>query len=799
MPFQIAARMILELGAELISSDAVALYELMKNAVDAGSETTSVHVQVVLLRSDYDAALEAVSARVAVATVQANIRDKIVDSAPKTARDRFVHALQRHDGDRITFRRALKRAYREENWIKVIDAGCGMSAEALKRDFLTIGTRSRRKLKVSRLGRPLEAGQNLLGDKGVGRLSAMRLGDRLSVVTTECGEPSWNELHIDWNRFSHGSDAKLGDIAVAPEPGEEKDDPAVSGTVVTVSALRSDWDVGIFRKLVEEQFSRIVDPLPTDAFDGSAASIPDPEKLFDFRFNGSVQEIRGVPDWLLKEAHARVTASFHYDPSGAPVLTGSIDYRLRNKSTVFRSIETELTSLIDPIADRAVRASPRVLRELGPFQVSFYWYNRRILAEVQTRVGKLKRQTVVDAVNAWSGGLMVFRNGYRINPYGSGDDDWLELDKKALGARGYKVNRAQIIGKVSLTSRNHKLIEQTNREGLADNEHKQALVGMLRHIMITEFRTFITRVDESRRVSERTTVENLDARITRTKSATERSVLELMRLVPSEKTRLLDLKKLLGELGGLMDEARRLSREYEDDRSKFVQLAGIGLMVEFILHEIGRATGRALDVMSDIDPARLGKGDASAVRTLADQLRTLRKRVDNLDPLSTSRRQVAESLDITAVVQQVVEGRGAQFERHGIEVTVVGISRQWPAKAIRGMLIGILENLLENSVYWLKMATRVDRHLRPSITLEIDPFSQELRVSDNGPGVDVDRAEEIFEPFVTAKPPGQGRGLGLYIAREMARSNNWSLAMADDQEVRPGRLNTFVIHMGSGT
>ena len=49
---------------------------------------------------------------------------------------------------------------------------------------------------------------------------------------------------------------------------------------------------------------------------------------------------------------------------------------------------------------------------------------------------------------------MVFRDFFRISPYGGQDDDWLELDKKALAAKSYKVNRSQIIGQVSLSSRN---------------------------------------------------------------------------------------------------------------------------------------------------------------------------------------------------------------------------------------------------------------------------------------------------------------------------------------------------------
>lgn len=44
MHFKITARTILQLGAELISSDAIAFYELIKNAFDAGSKTVEVRI-----------------------------------------------------------------------------------------------------------------------------------------------------------------------------------------------------------------------------------------------------------------------------------------------------------------------------------------------------------------------------------------------------------------------------------------------------------------------------------------------------------------------------------------------------------------------------------------------------------------------------------------------------------------------------------------------------------------------------------------------------------------------------------
>ena len=45
MPFRLTARVITQLGAELISSDEVALYELTKNGFDAGSKIVTIAIQ----------------------------------------------------------------------------------------------------------------------------------------------------------------------------------------------------------------------------------------------------------------------------------------------------------------------------------------------------------------------------------------------------------------------------------------------------------------------------------------------------------------------------------------------------------------------------------------------------------------------------------------------------------------------------------------------------------------------------------------------------------------------------------
>lgn len=788
MAFRVAARMILELGAELISSDAVALYELAKNSVDAESDWISINVQIVLKKSYFQEAIEAIDEDEDLDTIRRIILSRIEQKAPATAKQGFRNMIIEAEDDPEEFSQILAFAYQEYNWIKVQDCGHGMTAQELNDIFLTIGTRSRRNEKIDKYGTFIDPGRTILGDKGVGRLSAMRLGDQMIVTTSRAGEVYQNVLEIDWRRFSHESSDMIEDINILPFRGERKERRSNQGTTILIRSLRSDWDERVFGHMVEDQFKRIVDPFPLSR---SQPGWRDPNELFRLRFNGKRFEVPQIPVWLLEQAHAVVTAHYEID-DGTPRLFGDIEYRLRGKEEQFELNEADLISIADPIADRKIRTSPNTLRTLGPFSVTFYWYNRRLLKEVPN-IGK--REEIKTMVNSWAGGLMVFRDFFRINPYGGQDDDWLELDKKALAARAYKVNRSQIIGQVNLSSRNFKLIEQTNREGLVDNEYKQILVGILRSILITEFRNFIERVDKERRIIDESTTDDLEQRIEEATTEIDAKILEIRQEVPEQTEALNELRQLTINLSRLIDQAKMMAKEYEDDRSKFVYLAGIGLMVEFVLHEIGRTTTRALDAMDSINVSQLGRIGSAALRTLRDQLDTLRRRVDTLDPLSTSRRQTKQLFDIRKLVLQVLDGRAQQFVRHGVEVSHDLPKHPYKIKAVKGMVLQILENILENSIYWLKVESRRRKRFEPRIDITIDKRSGQIVLRDNGPGVSPARAEEIFEPFVTSKPPGQGKGLGLYISREMSRYHKWELSLTLEELNEHGRSSTFILEM----
>jgi hypothetical protein len=202
LAFKVAARTVLELGAELISSDAIAIYELIKNAIDARSpDGVTIEFCVTLRYSDFVDAVSRAEDIIAadpkggrgsdrfgreLADLKESTVARILPDAPIAARRALTHTLQEAPSAK-DFLRALRETYRTGNWIEFRDSGHGMSREDLLRAYLVIGTPSRRRdLDTTLFAGSREA--RYLGEKGVGRLSVMRLGSGLLVTTATSDE-----------------------------------------------------------------------------------------------------------------------------------------------------------------------------------------------------------------------------------------------------------------------------------------------------------------------------------------------------------------------------------------------------------------------------------------------------------------------------------------------------------------------------------------------------------------------------------------------------------------------------------
>lgn len=781
MSFTFEARTLLELGKELISTDEVALYELIKNAVDADSAKVELIVTLHLSHTDYRRANNALADGSSRREVRDLLGTALVDPESGTA----VRLMSMLDdaADADDFSQRLDAWYADANAVEVRDTGEGMSLDDLSNVFLRIGTKSRHD--ENRIG-----GRNL-GDKGIGRLSAMRLGDRLQVKTSKAGEARWNLLDIDWSLFGHDSRLRVEDILIEPELGEEKHRKDESGTTIRISALRSDWDAVTFSDLLQGKIARMIDP-----FEPGLAS-----RLVVARHNGIRIQVPSIPTELLDAAHAYCHLDFKLD-GGEPVLTGRIDYRYRHRSTTIDQRGAEVASLAQTTIKRrakrghaAFKLMPvrqSVFNELGEFSCDIYWFNRRVVEAVDSLTSSAAETR--QEISNWSGGPMLYRFGFRILPYGDPGDDWLELDQNAFGSRGFKLNRQQIMGRVLLQTPHAVLGEQTNREGLVRSEASDALRKILMWAIDNEMRGLINEADDIE-LEQRKSANNDTSKISKVRVRVENALVAVRDEIGVESKAVDELTKSVRNLGEqsaqLVTRMEKVITEADEDREKFVYLAGIGLMTEFIFHELERAVGHAMELLSR------GSLRQATLDSLKEQLKTLHKRIAAFDELTGEKRQSRSTFDMAELLDDVLSNHAREFERHDIRLVLSRPRAPMPVKAVKGMVIQILENLITNSAYWLKQQKRFEPGFEPELRVVLDAGEKTLTVEDNGPGITEDRVERIFQPFFTTKPVGQGRGLGLYISRDLAQYHKWKLHLDTEVgRVRAGRINMFVLDMG---
>lgn len=790
MSFRVSARTILHLGSELISSDGVAFYELIKNSLDAHSPEIRVDVIIRLDFDTYDTILRELGERRDSTSRPPERRrpwrelcelalEELDDTAPEA--DELRKELEQAD-TRAEFLKAIQGA----NRIDVDDDGDGMSMRTLRDVYLTIGTsnRAREREEIERHGRRAEQ-RVILGEKGLGRLSAMRLGEAMEVITGTAGTDHWSVLEINWNQFAHAADKDITSVAVEPVQGGSKK-RSEQGTLIRITGLTSDWSFEKLDALARDSFAKLTDPF-------SDKKLP-----LELRFNAMPVSIPSFASFLLEHAHGVFQAEYEVSNRGEPRLVGKMNYRLRRRkgSFIFRGAE---------LAEMADTKSREVLARIGPFTLEVYWFNRRILTKIEG-IGDLAQ--IRRLLAGWAGGVALYRDGYRVHPYGGPKDDWLDLDRDAFSTSGFKLNRGQIVGRARITqSGNPYLTDQTNREGLTDNPEKEAFIRLLAATM-EFFRGFVVQVDDDIRRAHRVGAHDALDRFKAEDRRIEELLPDLIETL-SETSGGIEMSKQVKDSLTSLREAASLveaaAEAQEQERGRVMHLASIGLLIEILAHELYRATAGGLKTIAAARSTKDAASAAASLRVLDAQLRTLQKRLKVLDPLSTNARQTKENFELAEWIREIVEGYAIQNKQANIvfKCLVVPQGARRQIRAVKGMFVQIVENLLSNSVHWIVQKHEYDRGPRGNrkdtdpigtITVSVEPKAGRVTVTDDGPGIPEDRRELVFQPFFTTKRQKEGRGLGLYIAREIAEYHGGTLTLgkADGN----GMIHSVVLELG---
>lgn len=770
--FRIAARALRQLGAELITSDAVALNELIKNAFDAGSPRVSVSIKAPIDASVLDLVLEQlISENYSIKDSLAKIQKNFSPELEIQAKSDILKEFQDHAGSKEDLAEYIKTYRNSKFSIKISDTGIGMSHGDLIDRFLVIGTPNKMLAKKN--------GQlNLLGEKGVGRLSMMRLGNSARVKSKQEGSTHWNQIIFKWDKFDDPN-LFLDEVDVEVE-GANEDSTDVHGTIINVRQLFEHWNAAKVEGFISKYVRRFQDPFATTVK-------PYP---IDIYLNDARQPIRAMQPWL--EKCAQFKAKIEFNPDG---LDGS-DQVLRRSLTWRDSTSSEIRSWSLHDLAQQLTIPEEIFKNLGALEANCLWFNRQMInaRSIDRSLGEVKAE-----LNIWCGGFSIYRDGFRIGLTGGMDDDWLEWDSKSLRSQGFTLNRYQTIGSINISSNLNKfLIDAANRERLISCPEQQLLKLIFGIVITDDFRMHIntTRELEGKKNIEE---ESAEDSLQRSEELLVKSIANIeeisKELNPEHKAKLgvirTDLQNQV-EYIKTLNNALQMSQE---TRVELLELANIGLVVEIVIHELTRLTERTGELLIELKDTGEGKSVVNIIDNLQSQIKATNKRIRTVDVMSPAGRHHKESYDAIKQTISIADGFSNRFKRHDItsEVTVNGNPPNGKLEIymVKGLIAQVLENLITNSVYWLLQGLKPGETQR-KITFDIDTEAKTLSISDNGPGVEPKYAKDIFKPYYTTRR--KGKGLGLFIANELVEYHGGKLYL-DTYPEEDGRLRTFILEL----
>jgi signal transduction histidine kinase len=686
------------------------------------------------------------------------------------------------DWVKITFEGFHEQFIHDKNSKIIIeDNGQGMTREVIEKHWMNPATPE--KMNRKKLNDHTKKGRIMQGEKGIGRFSIFKLGQKITIITRPVDESKEYIIGYDFSAYDteflteNGKEKELflDDLQVSiterePEHfikrtisiGTKRIKTKPMGTCIEISDIKGDW--------TEKKASEVF--IDTTKLYSGFMDIEDNQNIkkndFEVWFYQNNNLLSYRQDFFEKLNFLIENRSVLRIENGLfniDELSFSFNINdIPQKISITDPIITGLKDFSNEFGEAASILKNRKL-ECGSFQFALYVFDFSSKVAPKYKLDKEDKKIIKEHR------IYLYRDDIRVYPYGEPDDDWLQIDMyRGTISAGEFLSNDQVVGRIDISrSGNQKLKDKTNREGLIEE-------GNALHDFISLLKTFLAYIRHHPYAQYR-------------KGLDDKKVQDIFK-TDRVKTGFDDLKSIAGNNNKLKEIIDKVEKDYTTEKEYLVKrfetaedLAGVGLSVETASHDIVSIMGKVfanLDMLinnllgdSEIDRDQLLK-ELQAIRGGLSFIESQLKDIQLLFRSSKQRRRNIRVIDVLQKVEGIYQrkldrkkGGDITFEIHQTGSPIV-------AKTTDAVLLQLFLNLFDNSIYWLNQIDSKEKR----IIVFSDGDKQQMIFSDNGPGVTTDDAPYIFDSFYSGKGE-DGRGLGLYIAKQLLERNDYSIRLGE--------------------
>ncbi|HEB68524.1 MAG TPA: sensor histidine kinase [Desulfobulbus sp.] len=204
------------------------------------------------------------------------------------------------------------------------------------------------------------------------------------------------------------------------------------------------------------------------------------------------------------------------------------------------------------------------------------------------------------------------------------------------------------------------------------------------------------------------------------------------------------------------------------------KLASIGRMASGLAHEIGNPLGVVQGYLGLLaGSSTITAEEKDFINRAEQELHRMASLIRQLLHYGRMTRGVPEDVSVHEVLRSTVEMIAIQPSFRAISIEYRFSAKDDIVNIDRNQLKQVFINCLQNSGDAILAAKKNGHILISTYNHFQDPVGRLIiLIQDNGIGIPPDIINEIFDPFVTSKPPGQGTGLGLSVSLSIIEGAN---------------------------